>query len=181
MVKDSIHHNGTIGEKAVQLMPIYVTYDTRRGFPAPLLSHCHNLQPPIKWYDSASYLFPVNKAYVWANVFWEWILHHTDLNNGANDFVAKDCDSLLWINIAASPSRASPVRGTTSPNLSQGTGQMHLFSSLQTVLNTADIVKGLNKPNQAVLKWITEPQTGLGWKGLSPCSNSPAVVRDTFQ
>lgn len=60
--------------------------------------HCHKLQPPIKWHDSASYLFPVNKAYVWANVLWEWILHHTDLNNGANDFVAKDCDSLLWIN-----------------------------------------------------------------------------------
>lgn len=50
-----------------------------------------------------------------------------------------------------------------------------------SVLNTAEILKGLNKPNQAVLKWTIESQTGLAWKGPSPCPNSPAVVRDTFQ
>lgn len=64
MVKDYIHHNCTIGKKAtIQLVPIHVIYDTR-SFSAPLPSHCHELQPPIKRHDSASYLFPVNSACV---------------------------------------------------------------------------------------------------------------------
>lgn len=34
----------------------------KRIFPAPLLSHCHELQPPTKRHDSASYLFMVNNG-----------------------------------------------------------------------------------------------------------------------
>lgn len=33
---------------------------SKRIFSAPLLSHCHKLQPPTKRHDSASYLFTVN-------------------------------------------------------------------------------------------------------------------------
>lgn len=35
---------------------------SKRVFSAPLLSHCHKLQPPTKRHDSASYLFTVNNA-----------------------------------------------------------------------------------------------------------------------